>query len=181
MQRLTLLTFICSAFFIVGCAGSSSSSTSAQRPSKSITPGTAPATIEEACIDTAPASADLRRLREEICELTNSERSKLGLPFLRLDSDLTEVAQGHAEDMALNNYFSHTSPSAGTFTDRLKADGISYSTAGENIARNTVIDAQTIMNQWMTSSGHKANILKSSYGRLGVGQASGRWVQLFTN
>lgn len=165
-----------------GCAGGSASSTSAVRPSQSANPGSPiSGSTETVCIDTTSASAKVQELREQICEQTNAERFKQGLAPLQLDSGRSDVAQKHAEEMALNNYFSHTSPKTGSFTNRLMSAGISYSTAGENIARNTVIDSQVIMNQWMSSTGHRANILKAGYGRLGVGYASGRWVQVFTN
>ncbi len=179
MSRSILFTILSLALIATGCAGGSASSTSVQRQSTSFNPGDP--SIGPLCVDTTSASSEIKELREEICELTNFERAKAGVAPVRLDSRRSSAAQGHAEEMSLNGFFSHTSPTSGSFTDRLKDAGASFSTAGENIARNTVIDSQLIMGQWMNSSGHRENIMKSGYGRLGVGFASGRWVQVFTN
>ncbi|MGN1414753.1 MAG: CAP domain-containing protein [Anaerovoracaceae bacterium] len=119
----------------------------------------------------------------QVVRLVNQERAAAGLGSLSYDSQLAVVAQKKAEDMAKNGYFSHTSPTYGSAFDMLKAAGISYRTAGENIAKGQKT-AETVMNGWMNSSGHRANILSSSYTRIGVGYAvdgSGTpyWVQIF--
>ena len=119
----------------------------------------------------------------QVVRLVNQERAAAGLGSLASDSQLTAVAQRKAEDMAKNGYFSHTSPTYGSAFDMLKAAGISYRTAGENIAKGQKT-AETVMNGWMNSSGHRANILSSGYTRIGVGYAvdgSGTpyWVQIF--
>ena len=119
----------------------------------------------------------------QVVRLVNQERAAAGLGGLSSDSQLTAVAQRKAEDMAKNGYFSHTSPTYGSAFDMLKAAGISYRTAGENIAKGQKT-AETVMNGWMNSSGHRANILSSGYTRIGVGYAvdgSGTpyWVQIF--
>ena len=119
----------------------------------------------------------------QVVRLVNQERAAAGLGSLASDSQLTAVAQRKAEDMAKNGYFSHTSPTYGSAFDMLKAAGISYRTAGENIAKGQKT-AETVMNGWMNSSGHRSNILNSGYTRIGVGYAvdgSGTpyWVQIF--
>ena len=119
----------------------------------------------------------------QVVRLVNQERAAAGLGSLSSDSQLAAVAQKKAEDMAKNGYFSHTSPTYGSAFDMLKAAGISYRTAGENIAKGQKT-AETVMNGWMNSSGHRANILSSGYTRIGVGYAvdgSGApyWVQIF--
>lgn len=119
----------------------------------------------------------------QVVRLVNQERTAVGLGSLASDSQLAAVAQKKAEDMAKNGYFSHTSPTYGSAFDMLKAAGISYRTAGENIAKGQKM-AETVMNGWMNSSGHRANILSSGYTRIGVGYAvdgSGTpyWVQIF--
>lgn len=119
----------------------------------------------------------------QVVRLVNQERAAAGLGSLSSDSQLAAVAQKKAEDMAKNGYFSHTSPTYGSAFDMLKAAGISYRTAGENIAKGQKT-AETVMNGWMNSSGHRANILSSGYTRIGVGYAvdgSGMpyWVQIF--
>ena len=118
-----------------------------------------------------------------ILSLVNKERTSRGLKALEGDDSLNKVAQLKAEDMAENGYFSHTSPTYGSAFDMLKAHNIKQKTAGENIAYGQKT-AQTVMNGWMNSSGHRANILKSSYTKLGVGYAVSKngtpyWVQIF--
>ena len=93
------------------------------------------------------------------------------------------LAQQKAEDMAKNQYFSHTSPTYGSAFDMLKAAGYSYKTAGENIAMGQK-SAASVMDGWMHSSGHRANILHTSYEKIGVGYAVSAdgmpyWVQIF--
>lgn len=119
----------------------------------------------------------------QVLGLVNKERTLRGLTALKGDSALNRVAQLKAEDMAKKGYFSHTSPTYGSAFDMLKSHNIKYKTAGENIAYGQKT-AQTVMNGWMNSSGHRANILKSSYTKLGVGYAVSSngtpyWVQIF--
>lgn len=119
----------------------------------------------------------------EILNLVNQERSKAGVQPLTLSEKLTSIANTKAKDMADKNYFSHTSPTYGSPFDMLKHFGVSYSYAGENIAAGQR-SAQEVMNSWMNSSGHKANILNKNYTQLGVGYTQGgqygtEWVQLF--
>lgn len=118
----------------------------------------------------------------EICQLTNKERAAQGVGPLTLDAKIVAVAQAFALDMYARNYFSHTSPSGSTMTSRLNAGGVAYKYAGENIAKGQRTP-QEAMKSWMNSSGHRANILKSQYKKLGVGyQAQGKiWVQDFTD
>jgi uncharacterized protein YkwD len=84
--------------------------------------------------------------------------------------------------MATNNYFSHTSPTYGSPFDMLKSFGVSYTAAGENIASGQT-SAQSVMDTWMNSPGHAANILNSNFTEIGVGYSynNGRpiWTQLF--
>ncbi len=113
--------------------------------------------------------------------LVNRARAENGLSPLSLDSRLSAVAQKKAEDMKSNNYFSHTSPTYGTPFNMIKNAGISYKTAGENIAKGQK-DAQAVFNAWMNSSGHKANILNKNYTHMGLGVTSGSgryWSQMF--
>ena len=112
-----------------------------------------------------------------------AELLRSGLESLASDSQLAAVAQKKAEDMAKNGYFSHTSPTYGSAFDMLKAAGIFYRTAGENIAKGQK-NAEAVMNGWMNSAGHRSNILSSSYSRIGVGYAEDKngtplWVQIF--
>lgn len=118
---------------------------------------------------------------QQVLELVNTERAKNGLSPLTLSSSVTKVAQLKAEDMKNKNYFSHTSPTYGSPFDMLKRFGISYRTAGENIAKGQKTP-QAVVNAWMNSPGHRANILGKGYTQLGVGCTGGSspyWVQTF--
>lgn len=120
---------------------------------------------------------------EAVLSLVNQERSKQGLKPLTLSDKLTSIANTKAQDMAKNGYFSHTSPTYGSPFDMLHEFGVSYSNAGENIAAGQKTPEQ-VMNDWMNSSGHRANILNKNYTQLGVGYVQGgsygtEWVQLF--
>jgi len=113
----------------------------------------------------------------------NAERAKANAAPLTLDAKLSNGAYLKSKDMATNAYFSHTSPTYGSPFDMMKSLGISYSAAGENIAKNvSVLGAH---NAFMNSSGHKANILNSAYHKIGLGfYQSGNYLyvtQWFTN
>ncbi|NLM62551.1 MAG: SafA/ExsA family spore coat assembly protein [Clostridiales bacterium] len=116
----------------------------------------------------------------EVIRLTNLKRTQNGLKPLTAYWELNRVAQYKAQDMRNKNYFSHTSPTYGSPFDMIKAFGISYRSAGENIAKGQSTPAQ-VVEAWWNSSGHRANILNSSYTHIGVGYvADGKyWVQMF--
>lgn len=116
----------------------------------------------------------------EVIRLVNEIRVQNGLKELVADWELSRVARYKSQDMKDNNYFSHTSPVYGSPFNMIKNFGISYKTAGENIAKGQSTP-QAVVNAWMNSSGHRANILNSSYTRIGVGYvASGKyWTQMF--
>jgi uncharacterized YkwD family protein len=115
---------------------------------------------------------------EQVVQLVNQQRAKAGLKALTHRADVKNVAEKKAEDMINSNYFSHTSPNYGSPFDMLKTFGISYSYAGENIAKGQKTP-QEVMNAWMNSSGHRANILKPEFDTIGVGFYQGAWVQMF--
>ena len=105
-----------------------------------------------------------------------------GLQALIVDDELQNIARIKAQDMVDNNYFSHTSPTYGSPFDMMKNFGISYKTAGENIAGNS--SNSSAVTAWMNSSGHKANILNSNFNYTGIGVVSSpkygkMYVQLF--
>lgn len=142
-----------------------------------------PATGDSAGTGSEGRQAEMTQA-EAILKLVNQERSKAGVPALTLSDQLTNIAYIKAKDMADKNYFSHESPTYGSPFDMLKKFGVSYTAAGENIAAGQKT-AEEVMNSWMNSSGHKANILNKNYTQLGVGfyrggQYGTEWVQLFT-
>ncbi|MEG6616990.1 CAP domain-containing protein [Peptococcaceae bacterium 1198_IL3148] len=118
--------------------------------------------------------------QSKVVELVNQERSKAGLQPGVVKADLTNVAQLKAEDMANNNYFSHTSPTYGSPFDMMKQFGINYSYAGENIAVG-YSTPESVMEGWMNSEGHKKNILNPNFTEIGVGFTTNGyyWVQEF--
>ncbi len=119
---------------------------------------------------------------KEVFDLINKQRTKNGLPALKNDSEVQRIARIKAQDMVDNNYFSHNSPTYGSPFDMLKSFKVSYKTAGENIAANS--SNSSAVTAWMNSSGHKANILNSSFNYTGIGVVSSpkygkMYVQMF--
>ena len=116
----------------------------------------------------------------EVIRLVNEQRSKNGLKPLTANWELSRVARYKSQDMVDNRYFSHTSPTYGTPFQMIRVFGLTYRTAGENIAYGQRTP-QTVVNAWMNSSGHRANILNASYTQIGVGYVSSGhyWTQMF--
>ena len=104
----------------------------------------------------------------QVVVLTNQERAKAGCPALTVSSQLTEAAEGHSADMAINDYFSHYSLDGRTPWDRIKETGYTYSMAAENIAAGYTTPAAVVQG-WMNSDGHRANILNCGLTEIGVG------------
>lgn len=147
-----------------------------QQPSKPA-PTPAPAPQPE---QPQQASYAVNQFEQQVVQLTNAERAKYGLAPLKLDLELSKVAREKSQDMARNSYFSHTSPTYGSPFDMMKQFGISYRAAGENIAKGQTTPEQ-VVNAWMNSEGHRANILNSNYTHIGVGYVSNGniWTQMF--
>lgn len=126
---------------------------------------------------------DATQQAKEVLELVNKERLKVGLNSLELSNELTDVATLKAQDMRDNNYFDHTSPRYGSPFEMMRHFGVQYTSAGENIAAGQKT-AEEVMNSWMNSSGHRANILNEGYREIGIGYVEGGsygtyWVQMF--
>ncbi len=124
--------------------------------------------------------ASVSNFEEEVVRLVNKMRSQNGLNPLTHDWQLSRVARYKSQDMADKGYFSHTSPTYGSPFDMMKSFGISYKAAGENIAKGQKTP-EAVVNAWMNSPGHRANILSSSYTRIGVGyvKKGNIWTQMF--
>ncbi len=117
----------------------------------------------------------------EVCEvfrIVNAERAAAGLAPYTWDAQLALAAQRHAEDMAANGYFSHTSLDGRTFSQRAVEAGYDASPRGENIAQGYRTPAAVMMG-WMSSDGHRANILAAGSTEIGVGLRDLHWVQVF--
>ncbi|HEU4491867.1 MAG TPA: CAP domain-containing protein [Jiangellales bacterium] len=117
-----------------------------------------------------------------VVDIVNEERARAGCPSVRGEAALHELARGHSADMAARGYFDHTDPDGRTPWDRAEAAGIS-GVGGENIAMGAP-DARSVMDMWMDSPGHRANILNCDFTRIGVGMHAGSgggpwWTQVF--
>lgn len=125
-------------------------------------------------------SQSVSEFEKQVVDLTNAERAKAGLKPLAMHTPLMGVARAKSEDMAKNNYFSHTSPTYGSPFDQIKSAGISYRSAGENIAQGQRTPQQVVQ-AWMDSPGHRENIMNASYTHIGVGFVEGGyyWTQQF--
>lgn len=131
---------------------------------------------------TTNSTASMNSDEKEVFDLINKQRTNNGLQALKIDNEVQKVARIKAQDMVDNNYFAHESPTYGTPFQMLKSFKISYKTVGENIAANS--SNSGAVNAWMNSSGHKANILNSSYNYTGIGVVSSKkygkmYVQMF--
>ncbi|MEV7081296.1 CAP domain-containing protein [Streptomyces sp. NPDC093516] len=117
----------------------------------------------------------------QVLSLVNQERAKVGCSPVAANSALTDLAQSYSEDMAARGFFDHTDPDGRTPWDRAEKAGIS-NLGGENIARGQA-DAAAVMDAWMNSPGHRANILNCDFKTLGVGVELGSggpwWTQNF--
>lgn len=121
-------------------------------------------------------------LINEVYEITNNYRSLVGVPSLTLDSSLVEAANIRAKE--LSDSFSHTRPNGSSCFTVLSELGISYGTAGENIAAG-YSSSQSVMKGWRSSSGHYQNIISSKFKKIGIGvnivNNQYYWVQIFSN
>ncbi|MFE7749282.1 CAP domain-containing protein [Streptomyces sp. NPDC057428] len=125
---------------------------------------------------TAPSSPASTSAQAAVLALVNEERAKVGCSPVTRSAPLTALAQDFSEDMAARDFFGHTDPDGATPWDRAAAAGVE-GLGGENIARGQA-DAQAVMDAWMSSDGHRANILNCDYTTLGVGVhlgAGGPW------
>ncbi|WCN03480.1 CAP domain-containing protein [Streptomyces sp. M92] len=158
-----------------------------QRP-ESTTPGekpkptpSRPATKDPAKPSAPAAASEQAVAQAQVLKLVNDERAKVGCRPLAANSALTGLAEDFSRSMAEQGFFDHTDPSGATPWDRAEAVGIS-TLGGENIARGQA-DAQAVMDAWMDSPGHRANILNCDFQTLGVGVHFGSggpwWTQNF--
>jgi len=130
----------------------------------------------------SPSEDSQHALIKEVVDLVNAERAKEGLAPLTIDTKVQAAAQVRAKECEQS--FSHTRPNGSSFATALKEQNVSYRSAGENIAWGQRTPKQ-VMNAWMNSSGHRANIMNPNFTTIGVGyyqNANGTnyWCQLFT-
>ncbi|MEV5529515.1 CAP domain-containing protein [Streptomyces prunicolor] len=128
-------------------------------------------------------AGNLARTADRVVESTNAERARAGLRALAVDPLLAAAAQAHSTDMVARAFYSHTSPDGSQPWDRAAAAGARRRTIGENIACGQRTPAE-VVEGWMNSPGHRANILKPDFTHIGIGFAGGGqmgtyWTQLF--
>ncbi|ATW26027.1 CAP domain-containing protein [Candidatus Formimonas warabiya] len=140
-------------------------------PAKNSTPkATKPAPEKNSTPASTPV-AGLTADEQKMVDLVNAERTAAGLPALEVDMRLVKTARMKSQDMIDNNYFDHNSPTYGSPFDLMKSQGITYRTAGENLAGNSSVDGAH--KGLMNSSGHRANILNKNYTHIGIGIIDG--------
>ncbi|MFH7820379.1 CAP domain-containing protein [Neobacillus thermocopriae] len=157
-----------------------------QKPAqpKTTQPVQQPVKAEKPATPQQPASKQttnsLSAYEQKVVDLTNQERAKQGLPALKVDEQLSKMAREKSRDMSAKNYFSHTSPTYGSPFDMMKQYGISYRSAGENIAMGQRTPEE-VVKAWMNSEGHRKNILNPNFTHIGVGHVSqgNYWTQEF--
>ncbi|MFF9686938.1 sigma-70 family RNA polymerase sigma factor [Streptomyces sp. NPDC014623] len=149
-------------------------STPTEKAPRKHTPSSEPAAV--------PKTSSAPSVTEEVVALVNTERAEAGCGPVSGDSLLARAASGHSADMARRDYFSHTSPEGTDPGARITAAGYRWSTYGENIAKGQRT-AAAVMDSWMNSDGHRANILNCAFKEIGVGRedSSGGpvWTQNF--
>ncbi|MCZ4611269.1 CAP domain-containing protein, partial [Streptomyces sp. Lzd4kr] len=164
-------------------------------PSKTATPSKSPKPTKKATPTPRPTPKPTRTASStpqpqsaptdtvgQVVALVNKERANAGCGPLEEDSLLNKSAQGHSDDMAARDFFDHTNPDGADPGQRITAAGYRWSTYGENIAMGQQTPA-AVMESWMNSPGHRANILNCSFKDIGVGIHNGPggpwWTQNF--
>ena len=144
----------------------------ANTPSPPPSPGTPPQPGTPA---NPPSWGDFE---QRVIDLTNAERAKQGLASLKANAELNRAADEHAEDMATQDYFSHTGLDGSSPGDRMADEGYQTRAWGENIAWGQKTP-EAVVSAWMNSPGHRANILNGNFTEIGVGFDDDYWVQNF--
>lgn len=150
-------------------------------PAEEAPPQETPPAQEEPDEDAPEESGGVQEAAEAVASLVNAARQDAGLSELELDADLCAAAQARAQEIAQS--FSHTRPDGSSCFTILEEFGISYRAAGENIAMGQRTPEE-VMDGWMNSSGHRANILNGTFTSIGVGYyvdgaGAAHWVQIF--
>ena len=142
------------------------SATPAPTTSGSTTP--APATSGSATPTPTTAATTNDSFIQKVFELTNDQRQQAGLQPLQMNQKLDDTAEAHSQDMAVNHYFSHNSLDGSSASARADKEGYNYSTFGENIAAGQATP-EDVVQAWMNSPGHRANILNPNFKDIGIG------------
>lgn len=158
LKRFALLTLFCAAvlFPVIGCGGSDTTADASTG-----TGGGGSSTL---------TPAEITAYEDEVWSIVNNERSSEGLPSLTRDPELDAIAQGHSDHMRNVGTMAHDGIGDGTVSSRYADAGYTCIMSGENVARGQSTPA-AVMNAWMNSPGHRANILNSNFNRIGIGLA----------
>ncbi|MGV9264797.1 CAP domain-containing protein [Kitasatospora sp. NPDC003701] len=161
-----------------------SGATASASPKASTGAATTPGRTTAAPASGTAAGGTAAQYAQQVVDLVNAQRAQHGCGPLTADTRLATAAQGHSEDMAARNYFDHASPEGQHADHRIEATGYRWSSWGENIARGQK-DPAAVMDAWMNSPGHRANILNCSFKEIGVGVKTGSggpwWTQVFAS
>ncbi len=154
-----------------GCCGAVSGNylkLTGTAPAPKTTPMASPKpSPKPSAVPSVPVDTQLSQDEQTLLNLVNKARANAGAGALSADSGVMKTARLKAKDMVDNNYFSHQSPTYGSPFDMMKDFGVTFMTAGENIAGNRTVEGA--FNAWMGSSGHKANILNPKFNFCGIG------------
>lgn len=189
MVKRILAIFVVIVMFLAlaaGCTSPSKKPTLPSQPQKTTTKIINQTSAVQYPPVPPPVPADVGTdFERKVVELVNIERQKVGHEPLVEDKLLDQGATAKAEDMRDKNYFGHKSPTYGSPFEMMKTFGVQYQTAGENIASGYKTPEE-VVSGWMNSPGHRANILNTKFGMIGVGYGKGGksgvyWVQWFTN
>lgn len=173
----TIISGDCSNIVIPGFPGADTPDTDAPDTSQPDIPDT-----DKPDTETPDDNAGTSQFAKEVLKLVNAERTKAGLSPLKLDKSVEKAANIRAKEIVSS--FSHTRPNGTSFSTALKESGVKFKGSGENIAWGQKTPKQ-VMDGWMNSKGHRANILNKNFTKIGVGlyqNAKGvnYWTQLFT-
>lgn len=132
--------------------------------------------------NTNNGSTSNKTYTQQVVDLVNAERAKAGLAPLTIDANVEKAANVRANEIQTS--FDHVRPNGGSFSTALKEQSVNFQGAGENIAWGQKTPEE-VMNAWMNSAGHRANILNKNFTHIGVGNLQNSagtqyWVQLFT-
>ncbi len=149
-MRVTVATILLSVLASIGCP-------KPEQPNPSV--------------PTVPAPADIIT---QLLDAHNRHRAQHRIPALTINVKLTAAAQKHAQWMFNNRNMSHTGANGSSFADRIRAEGYNFRTGGENIAAGYK-SVEAVMDGWMKSQGHRANILNHNYKEVGLGVVNNYW------
>ena len=184
LRRITIFTLLITALVLPTATSQAGPSKGVVRSSSTgvkarIALQKARATRDCANADLMPAPGNEAVVRAAILCLHNQIRAGRGLPLLRENARLRRAASGHSTDMVSRGFFDHTAPGGATFVQRIRATRyvprhVAWS-LGENLAWGTgsLATPREIMNAWMNSPGHRANVIKRSYREIGIGVVIG--------